>query len=221
MGPATLATLEQRITDERLAPYRAACGGGLTAAIRLYEWNAEVSAALGITLGHVEVLLRNAMHDQLTRWTTARFAEPRWYLDPAGVFSPASIADIAVARGRATRNGQSETPGRVVAELAFGFWGYLLARRHDRGVWHPCLNRAFGRRRRSVVHDAVKELHVARNRMAHHERMFNRQIGALRTTAIEVAGWICPVTRDWIDAGCRVSQLLATRPTSDDLNRTL
>lgn len=212
MGPATLATLEQRLTAERMAPYRAACGGGIAAAIRLYEWNAEVSAALGITLGHLEVLLRNALHEQLTRWTIDRFDEPRWYLDPAGVLSPRSIDDIAVARARATCNGDRETPGRVVAELTFGFWSFLLARRHDRGVWHPCLNRAFRRRRRSDVHDAVKRLNDARNRLAHHEPMFNRPIDDLRTTALEVAGWICPITRDWIDGGCRVPQLLATRP---------
>jgi hypothetical protein len=56
MGPAELVTLEMRLSVERLAPYRAMCGGDLDAAIALYEWNAEVSAALGKTLGHLEVL---------------------------------------------------------------------------------------------------------------------------------------------------------------------
>jgi len=212
VDPAKQATLERWLSVERLAPYRAACGGDLAAALALYEWNAEVSAALGTTLGHLEVLLRNAMHEALTTWTTSRFTEPRWYLDPAGVMSAESLADIAKARSRATRDGRQETPGRVVAELNLGFWRFLLARRYDRGLWHPCLNRAFGRQPRRGVHDAVKQLHDARNRMAHHEPMFNRPIGDLRATTIQVAGWICPVTRDWIDIRCRVPQLLATRP---------
>jgi hypothetical protein len=216
MGPTTLATLEGRLSGERLAPYRAACGGDLAAAVALYEWNADVSAALGTTLGHLEILLRNAMHTELTRWTVARFGEPWWYLDPARVLSAESLAYIV----QAVRGQRAETAGRVVAELPLGFWRFLLARNYDRGLWHPCLNRAFGRRRRSAVHDAVKKLNDARNRMAHHEPMFNRPISDLRTTALEVAGWICPVTRDWIDAGCRVSQLLATRPDAHDPRRT-
>jgi hypothetical protein len=42
--------------------------------------------------------------------------------------------------------------------------------------------------------------------------MFNRSVADLRATAIEVASWQCPVTRDWINARCRVLSLLAIRP---------
>lgn len=211
--PEQLRVLEHRLAVERLAPYRAACGGDLARAVAMYEWNAEVSAALGTTLGHLEVLLRNAMHDALAAWTTARFGEPRWYIDPAHVLTAESHVDIAKARRRATHGGRQETPGRVVAELTFGFWRFLLARRYDRGLWHPCLHRAFARQQRRAVYDAVEQLHAARNRMAHHEPMFNRPVSELRTTALRVAGWICPISRDWIEAGCRVPQLLASPPS--------
>ncbi len=214
MGPAELATLERRLSRERLAPYRAACGGDLAAAVALYEWNAEVSAALGTTLGHLEVLLRNAMHDALTTWSTDRFGEPRWYLDPGGLLTGEAKREIHTARGRATRDGRAETPGRVVAELTFGFWRYLLASRYERTLWLPGLRPAFPRLHgmRRDVNDAVSGLHKARNRMAHHEPMFNRPVSALRDTAVRVAGWICPVTRDWISTQCRVPQLVIERP---------
>lgn len=55
------------------------------AALELYVWNAEVSAALATTIGHVEVVLRNAIHENLTAWSRQRFAEPRWYLDPGDI----------------------------------------------------------------------------------------------------------------------------------------
>ncbi|MFG1955417.1 hypothetical protein [Micromonospora sp. NPDC048830] len=210
---ADLATLERRFSAERLAPYRAACGGDLAGAVALYEWNAEVSAALGTTLGHLEVLLRNALHHELTEWSVRVHAEPRWYLDPGGVFTVEAQRDIRKARERAVRDGKQETPGRVVAELTFGFWRYLLAARYDATLWRWCLYRAFPRRRRRPVAKAVERLHVARNRMAHHEPMFNRPLRDLRTTAVEVAGWICPVTSSWIDARCTVGQILADKPT--------
>lgn len=212
MRPAELGTLERRLSVERLAPYRAASGGSLAAAVALYEWNSEVSAALGTTLGHLEVLLRNALHDELTAWSGKRFDDPRWYLDPGGFLFAEALADIDKARSRATRDGRKETPGRVVAELNLGFWRFLLSRRYDRGLWHPCLHRVFPRQRRSVVYEGVRMLHEARNRMAHHEPMYNRPMPDIHATAIQVAGWICPVTSGWITTRCRVTKLLELRP---------
>ena len=210
--PEELATLERRFSTERRAPYRAVCDGDLTAAMALYQWNAEVSAALGTTLGHLEVLLRNALHRELTAWSTRQHGEPRWYLDSGGVFFTEAHQDISKARGRATFQGRQETPGRVVAELNFGFWRYLLATRYDGTLWRKCLHRAFPRQPRKPVAKAVGRLHEARNRMAHHEPMFNRPVAELRATALTVAGWICPVTRGWIESQCRVPQLLANVP---------
>jgi hypothetical protein len=217
MTSAELVTLEQRLSAERLAPYRAAAGGDLSAAMALYEWNAEVSAALGTTLGHLEILLRNTMHDALTAWSAARFGEPRWYLDPGQVLTYRAGRDIDVARQRATFGNRLETSGRVTAELTFGFWRYLLSSRYDRTLWVGCLQQAFpGLYRRGMRRDAdaaVSDLHLARNRMAHLEPMFNRPIGTLQATALRVADWICPTSRDWMDAQCRVPQLLGKRPT--------
>ena len=41
-----LATVETAMSPERLSPYRKVCGGGLSAAVELHEWNAAVSAAV-------------------------------------------------------------------------------------------------------------------------------------------------------------------------------
>lgn len=216
MGPAELAVVEQKLSTERLTPYRTATNGDVKLAVRLYEWNTEISAALGSTLGHLEVLLRNTMNDALTTWSTARFGEPRWYLDPGRLLNHRAERDIDTARRRATRGGRAETNGRVTAELTFGFWRYLLARHYERTLWLGCLQQAFpGLYRRGMRRDidaAVSDLHLARNRMAHLEPMFNRPIGRLQTTALQVADWICPTSRDWVNAQCRVPQLLSERP---------
>ena len=210
------ALLEGRLSVERLRPYRAAAGGDLPRAIALYEWNAEVSGAMWSTLGHVEVLIRNAMHEQLTGWSATKFGETRWYLDPGRALTDEARKDIAGARLRAIRNGNPETPGRVVAELGLGFWRFLLATRYERSLWMPCLRAAFpqiiGTGTRRHVHDSLAHLHVLRNRIAHHEPIHNRPLANLHTTAMTVAGWVCPVTRDWIGSLSRVGQLLPDRP---------
>jgi len=80
LTPAELRTIEQRLSVERLAPYRASTSGDLVRAVALDEWNREVAAAFGATLGDLEVAIRNAMHDELTAWSARKLDEQRWYL---------------------------------------------------------------------------------------------------------------------------------------------
>jgi Abi-like protein. len=210
--PAELTILEQRLSAERLAPYRTMTGD-LGRAINLYRWNAEAAAAFWATLGHIEILLRNAMHDELTAWATARHGQPLWYLDPGQLLTIEAHRDIDAARRRATRAGNPETPGRAVAELSLGFWRFLLASRYERTLWRTCLHRAFpGQGLRRAVHNAVADLHVLRNRIAHHEPVHNRPLVDLHATALTVADWVCPTSRSWINKHCKVWQVLSARP---------
>lgn len=67
MKQAELLLLERRISVERFAPYRMTAGGDHAQALRLYERNTALSAAFWAVLSDVEVLVRNAMHERLTR----------------------------------------------------------------------------------------------------------------------------------------------------------
>ncbi|MBU2669813.1 Abi family protein [Actinoplanes bogorensis] len=208
------AVMTQRLSPERLRPYAIAVGGDLAASLDLYSWNTEISAALAATIGHVEVILRNAIHESLTVWSAREFSEPKWYLDAGHLLQARAIDDIRVAQRRAVRDRRhNETPGRVVAELSLGFWKYLLANHYDATLWRQALHEAFpGQERRRVIKDAIEVLHLSRNRIAHHEPMFNRPLADIQFTALELAGWICPVSRAWIERRCSVSSVLARRP---------
>jgi hypothetical protein len=72
-------TLERRISVERLKPYRDVTNNDLSRAIALYEWNAKIAASFWLLLGHLEVVVRNAMHEQLTDWSTSSHAQQPWY----------------------------------------------------------------------------------------------------------------------------------------------
>lgn len=191
--------LERRISAERLARYRVGVHQSLPQAIELYEHTFRAAGQLWVVLGHVEVLARNVMHEQLTAWSLREFGEARWYLDAGAVFNHKTSADIAAARVRAVHTGKPESVGRVVAELGFGFWRYLLAIRYERSLWRTCLHVAFpGQGRRKAVHAKVATLHGLRNRIAHHEPIHDRPLQQWYEDALTVAGWICPSTRDWI-----------------------
>jgi hypothetical protein len=118
VADASARLLEQRLSSERPAPYRDAVGGDLNQALELYEWSARMGAVFWVALGHVEVLVRNAMHQQLIEWSTQAHSEPLWYLGPGRVLTDETRKEIAKARERARRGRRGgETPGRVLAEL--------------------------------------------------------------------------------------------------------
>ncbi|WP_137726530.1 Abi family protein [Prescottella subtropica] len=217
---ALIQNLHTLLTPERLAPYKAAAGGDVERALDLYEWNSKVSAAVFEDLGYLEVVLRNACHNQLHQWNHRQNGDPLWYRH--SVFGPASQDDIGKARQRATRGGRPELPGRVVAELMFGFWRFLHARSYEATLWTPCLRLAYPHlqpRRRQTVYTRLDHLNTLRNRIAHHEPIHRAQIAGtgkdiagLHSELLEVLGWIDPVIADWVRARSDVPALLHARP---------
>ncbi|UWZ50092.1 Abi family protein [Dactylosporangium matsuzakiense] len=207
------AVLERRLSPDRLAPYRQDVGGDLRKAFELYEWNARMGATFWRTLGHVEVLVRNAMHDQLTTWSLQQHGESRWYLDPGGIFTDKTTESIEAAVQKLRAKRRDETTGRVVAELSWGFWRFLLISSYDRSLWLPCLRHAWpAHSLRQTLYDPMDRLNDLRNRIAHHEPIYNRPLRDLHTTALTLAEWTCPATAEWIRAQCEVLDMLKTRP---------
>lgn len=209
-----LSDLERWFSAERLVPYRAACDGADDRAADLYAWNGALSAALWQTLGHVEILLRQAMHRQLSSWSQKREHDDRWYIAVDAYLTDRARIDVRQARRRVTKSGKAETPGRVVAELNLGFWRYLLASHYERTLWLSCLRQAFPHLHgiRKHIERPVADLHRLRNRLAHHEPIHHQPIEDLREKALLVAGWVDPAARDWILAGDTVPQVVMRRP---------
>lgn len=206
---ANLSAIAAALSHERLAPYLSANGGDLRAAVHLYEWNLTVSGAMYEALGVAEVVLRNALNEQFTAWHGQSPGE--WYDDPHGVLSPIAHDDIDHARERVRRLGRPETPGRVVAELNFGFWKFLLAKRYETTLWTPCLRHAFPNltpQNRSIVFDTLDDLHRLRNRVAHHEPIHQRNLSKDMLAIYRLLEWIDADVRQWAITLSRVQAAL-------------
>ncbi len=212
--PAPLAVvLEQNLSTERLGPYRRAAGGSLPDALRLYRWNAAISGALFEDLGVLEVVLRNALDAQLVAWHGKSYSVGEWWDDPGGVLEPERHDDIADAVRRGWRTPQ--TRGRVLAELNFGFWRYLLSARYEHALWTPALRLAFPAlkpARRSLVGEKVDALNRLRNRVAHHEPVHAHPLPARHDELLFVVRAISPQVEDWLRRTSRFPSLLAQRP---------
>lgn len=209
-----VARIAAALSPERFAPYLRATGGDLHAAVRLYEWNLAASGALYEALGILEVVLRNALSVQLAEHHGALAGQ--WFDDPLGVLSDLAHDDIAAARNRVRKLRRPETPGRVVAELNFGFWKFLLAKRYEATLWTGYLRFAFPNlqpQRRGVVYQALDEMHTVRNRISHHETIRSRDLTADMLTIYWLLDWIDADVRAWAVSLSRLQPIVASHPS--------
>lgn len=122
-------------------------------------------------------------------------------------------AHVVTARRRVRRTGKRADDDRTISELGFGFWRYLVTRRRT-SLW-PDLASAFPGapdRRRETVEEPIARLHDLRNRIAHHQRVWNRDLAARHADLLLVAGYLDADLPAWIAHGCTVPALVRGRP---------
>jgi hypothetical protein len=210
-------TVYNRLTPPRMDPYLKVAPD-LDEALRLYIWNARVAASFLATLGHVEVLVRNALDKALREWTGKSGAASVDWLEIIDV-DPRAKTELSKAQSR-VRASKSPSPrhDKVIAELNFGFWRYLVARRYLTKLWIPALHVAFPhgdadlRQRQREVELHMGQLNVLRNRVAHHEPIFHQNLGDALTSVQELSAWVCPVTASWILDHSDVPQMVHNKP---------
>ncbi|MGL4744723.1 MAG: hypothetical protein ACRCXL_10115 [Dermatophilaceae bacterium] len=206
-------TLDDLLSTARLRPYQAAAGSAEDG-MRLYDWNSQVSAAFYESLHYLEVGLRNVFDQELSRWASARGTTESWYTAREVPLNQGARKRIEEARERATERWTiSESHGKVVAELSFGFWWSLTADRYDSRLWAPCLRSAFdGPVRRRILHAVLDDFRKLRNRIAHHEPVHNRALDVDYAMLLDTASRISPLLRDQIVATSRIPAVLGDRP---------
>lgn len=216
MSRQRAAILCELLTPERLSSYFASARGDAEGALALYEWNLLAAAAIVQTTAMVEVIVRNSMDRQLARWAMDR-NENDWLtaieLDERG------RADLRRASARARGHGNAHARhGKTIAELNFGFWRFLAARRYYTYLWVPALHQAFPhgptqfRTRQEGVERALGRLTHMKNRAAHHEPIHERDLIADLDLASKTAHWIHPVAGAWITSTSMISAVNQFRP---------
>lgn len=189
------------IGNPRLSPYMREAKDELELALRLYEWNADLTAALWLPLCHLEVGIRNAFSVGLQVMHYEKGGPGSWVEDPGAILRQNEIAEIDAAKYRIVSKGKSATVGQVVSELNFSFWRYLTGKPYKATLW-PYLARAFNHapdRLPSTIAKPLVRLHRVRNRIAHHEPVWNHEPMASYQDIRTLAGYMSPVFCDWIE----------------------
>jgi hypothetical protein len=171
----------------------AASNGDLSVALRLYEENTRLAEAFYTPLQCLEVCFRNCLEGQLA----ARYGID-WYGNGSIRFSVGSDQQIHDAISQLNIARRPITAAEIIPELKFAFWVGILAAHYDNTLWRQSLFRAFhAGRPRNVVHGRFNALRRFRNRVMHHEPIFDRPLQQLHDEIIEAIGWMCRDTSAW------------------------
>ena len=205
--PVQIASLKKTISPARLSTYQIASGGNTVDALRLYHWNMALGQSLHIPIQSLEVSLRNTISSTIN----SLFGQ-NWYVQARfktilTSWAKSTLNDaVNKANKESRRKRKPITEGDVIANLSFGFWGELLASRYDKHLWNKKLNIAFphlpATKNSQDIYNPVHKIIKLRNRISHHEPIIKRGLLPIYNSMLDVIGWICLDTRDWVEHHC-------------------
>lgn len=203
--PVSLAALENALSAERLEPYRLGSDSDRLDGVARYLWNMALASAIQPAIHILEVTFRNHLYDGSAKL----FATRRWssrsgacWLDAV----PELLLPNEAERVRDTKLGLRRghpTSGQLIAALDFGFWVSLCRRPYEQGrhdgprLWPELLRHAFRHaptteRSRERLYQRFDELRKFRNRVSHHEPIWNRDPLGHHERLVEAVGWMNP-----------------------------
>ncbi|MFJ2619320.1 hypothetical protein [Glutamicibacter sp. NPDC087344] len=227
------AWIEDCLSAARFHAYVTACNGDRPRALELYEWNVTLGQALMRDIAHFEIAMRNIYDTTIDAlWQ----GKNHWLLDAD---SPAVIpiwrvkkdrsglkrgTDVNYLNRRAVDaairkcGGVKASPGKVIAELNFGFWRHLTAASHEKTLWVPYLHHAYpAKTQRKAIDDVIGNVNTVRNRIAHHEPIFDRpdpaqEPGKLHNDMTRVFALIAPDAHQHLAPHSTVAAVIGQRP---------
>ena len=206
--------IEARFSSERLAAYAVAANGAPAdpcATLARYLLNMALCESLYSPLQLCEIALRNAIHQHAARI----MGREDWYDAPGFQLTPWAMEEVSKAKAKIAKTRKPVTPGRVIAELQFGFWTSLFEAHYEQHT--PFLPGAF----KAVFPHLPKSLHhrkdrkndlenirLLRNRVFHHERIIHwKDLDARHDLILRIVAWISPELRQMATALDRFSDL--------------
>ncbi len=185
--------VESALATERLGVYRQDNASHAIALAR-YLWNMALCETLYSPLQIVEIALRNAIHSALSN----REGSDEWYNTINGL-TEWQQQQLKEGLSKLQKKNKPATPGRLVAELHFGFWTGFFNNEHARtGIGYALSHNVF--KRAPKREQSMKSLDIRlsgirdlRNRVFHHERIIHwTDLDDQHFAILELLGWISP-----------------------------
>jgi len=189
------------LSHDRLAAYqgRVTKDGNLNL-FSHYAWNMALSESLYPILQALEIALRNAIYDAAKEY----FEQDEWFDEPEIIHYHYNKKTIIKARKILQRQNKPLEPGRIIAELNFGFWTSLLDSRYEQVLWpqiikttFPCMPKRI--RTRKHLSQRFNKIRNLRNRVFHHEPIWYWQdLQQQHQNMVETLGWMAPAVTELV-----------------------
>ncbi len=201
----SIGSLRNALSAERLGAYTLPGDADEIDCMARYLWNLALSSALQPALHTLEITVRNHLFRvsrRIVDETTLSFDRVPCWLDAR----PSLLADrerqaVEVAKRTIGIRRSPMTEGRLVSILGFGFWVSLCKRPYEQGrvggprLWPEPARKGFphlpkAKRTRSHIYHALNLLRDLRNRVSHHEAVWDRRLNRSHEDILETIGWI-------------------------------
>ena len=209
------------ISQRRFDEYMVAANQDADSARELYEWNLAVSGSFFELISHVEVALRNAVDkilEPLEVTETARVGVRHgWWFASSTFLTEHDLKFHTAARKHLGDKADSASRDKLLASMTFGIWDAVFGPSYEQ-MFRKHLVYAFPKRgagfKRETVQKNILALRNLRNRIAHHQAIFDLPLEERYEQAMELLAWIDPDLKEWVSGLCRVRGLLDVRPRS-------
>lgn len=187
---------------------------------QVYHWNAHITKELLVDIGHLEILLRNAVDRALRQ--DDRYGK-YWFQNPALPLSYQAQKSVVKAVERATRRGTRPLDaGRVIAELPFDFWRYLFSKYYQATVWPKFASCLSTKVSRVEFERHLNFVYINRNRFSHHEPIVKGSyeedlayVQSLQTSIYFLASLISDGAALWVEQNSSVDERLGNHPDAN------
>lgn len=208
LSPARMSTYEVHAIN---------AGRDISQALSLYAWNARMCSALLTPLHICEVVVRNAVAEALESIHGSRWPwNPGFERSLPRQAGPGynALGDIQGVRRKMASTGQ------VIAELKFVFWEKMFTSRHDHRIWNAHLMRVMpnlepttpAAEHRKRIFDDLNKIRLLRNRIAHHEPIFARDLLNDFQVIQQLVEARCMASANWLFIEQKVIETLNNRP---------
>jgi hypothetical protein len=225
----SITAAEKALSAARLGGYYdRRAGDGDVEAIARYLWNMALQASVTPAVHLAEVTIRNAVFDAATQVADTRgrpFGEVSCWLDtrPSLLYGNEQQA-VKEAKDRLRESRKSMTVDHLVAKLSFGFWVNLLNSSYEQGrpsgpaLWPAALGAFHGipkqERSRGDLRRRLDVVRAFRNRVAHHEPIWNQNPAADYEHLLQTLRYLNPGAERSLVLMCEFPAVLRSGPES-------
>jgi hypothetical protein len=198
-----IIAIQTTITPIRFNRYLTAAKNDPTLALELYRWNSFLAQSLYWPTQTLEVASRNSIANVIT----SRFGRD-WHFSEKfrRQLSREDTSKLEEAIGRQKRERRMPNPSVdvVIADLSFGFWTSMLTAHYAIPLsWKKNLPAAFPYMPANLplrsAQRPMEDVRILRNRIAHHEPIFDRRLDISYGEIMRLIGWICPASQAYVE----------------------